>query len=148
MAALSWRGRKTNLSHLQKGRGSVATGCLACWSAGGAGDTCQGDTSCARWPESRSWRVTDILTGAGARRVFYANGMPRIMNRIIFSSSESFSGKDTWISQKSPHRGIKKMFYSFMMQTLSCVQILSFHCLCYLKEEQTAGSSLDASIED
>lgn len=70
------------------------------------------------------------------------------MNRIIFSSSESFNGKDTWISQKSPHRGIKKMFYSFMMQTLSYVQILSFHCLCYLKEEQTAGSSLDASIED
>lgn len=80
--------------------------------------------------------------------VFYANGVPGIMNRIIFSSSESFNGKDTWISQKSPHRGIKEMFYSFMMQTLSYVQILSFHCLCYLKEEQTAGSSLDASIED
>lgn len=40
------------------------------------------------------------------------------------------------------------MFYSFMIQTLSCVQISSFHCLWYLKEEQTAGSSLDASIED
>jgi len=40
------------------------------------------------------------------------------------------------------------MFYSFMTQTLSCVQISSFHCLQYLKEEQTAGSSLEVSIED
>lgn len=35
-----------------------------------------------------------------------------------------------------------------MIQTLSCVQISSFHCLWYLKEEQTAGSSLVASTED
>lgn len=79
--------------------------------------------------------------------MLYENGVPKIMNSIIFSSSESFNGKDTWISLKSPHRGIKNMFYSFIIQTLSCVQISSFHCLQYLKE-QTAGSSLNVSIED
>lgn len=29
------------------------------------------------------------------------------MNSVIFPSSESFNGKDTWISQKTPHIGIK-----------------------------------------
>lgn len=50
--------------------------------------------------------------------------------------------------RKPPTEELKTMFYSFMKQTLSCVQISSFHCLWYLREEQTAGSSLDASTED
>lgn len=50
--------------------------------------------------------------------------------------------------RKAPTEELKTMFYSFMKQTLSCVQISSFHCLWYLREEQTAGSSLDASTED
>lgn len=56
-----------------------------------------------------SWcgRARDILTRATVWKVFYANAVPRVMNSVIFPSSESFNGKDTWISWKSPHRGIK-----------------------------------------
>lgn len=148
VAVLSRRGRKKNLNHPAKGKGMHGIGCLAHWNAVDIGNACQSVTSSAWWPERWCCRVMDILTGATVWRGLYANDVLKIMNSIIFSSSESFNGKNTWISLKSPHRGIKNMFYSFIIQTLSCVQISSFHCLQYLKEEQTAGSSLDASIED
>lgn len=54
----------------------------------------------------------------------------------------------TWISQKSPHRGIKNnVLFIYEADFVLCADFI-IYCLWYPREEQTAGSALDASTED
>lgn len=60
-----WGEEESKTSAVCKREECLSTGCLACWSTGGNGDSCQGVTCCAWWPESPGWSLTDILTGGG-----------------------------------------------------------------------------------